>query len=46
MGYHPFDKIDFETFMEVNGLADIIMHNAVHGEYVGMGAGSTFTDSL
>jgi len=31
-GFRHWDQVDFETFMEVGGLCDTLMHNMVHGQ--------------
>lgn len=41
-GYHPWDSIDFETFMQPGGVGDTMMHNMVHGGTVVDGIGNKF----
>ncbi len=38
LGFHALDSIDFQTFIEPNGLADTFLHNQIHSEYFGEGA--------
>lgn len=33
-GFHPWDSIDYTTFIQVGGLADTFLHNVVHGNEI------------
>eukprot|EP00391_Amoebophrya_sp_Ameob2_P012011 CAMPEP_0178988272 /NCGR_PEP_ID=MMETSP0795-20121207/3723_1 /TAXON_ID=88552 /ORGANISM="Amoebophrya sp., Strain Ameob2" /LENGTH=425 /DNA_ID=CAMNT_0020679537 /DNA_START=640 /DNA_END=1917 /DNA_ORIENTATION=+ len=38
LGFHPLDSIDFETFLEPDGLADTFIHNQIHLNAFGTGS--------
>ncbi|CAD7956889.1 unnamed protein product [Amoebophrya sp. A25] len=38
LGFHPLDSIDFETFLEPDGLADTFIHNQIHLNAFGSGS--------